>query len=235
MTDLNLGASAKLQMLGRAFVLQLASVLRTMRLHEPNNRALLVASENLKETINTLWAALEGSVQLQFVDGVVFLNNMRLRLEGGVSQQVVTLEEQFASRGMGGLAFSRPVDGQALKSFLQIVTDSGESEEDLEERTQDVGDRLSELEQEREVAASMLPDRALEVFNHSADLNDGETMAEVREVNRRHREYVCGECNVELPFNTVVLLTNNSEELVQCVGCQRIMYIAEELKTALSK
>ena len=81
----------------------------------------------------------------------------------------------------------------------------------------------------------MLPDRALEVFNHSADLNDGETMAEIREVNRRHREYVCGACNVELPFNTVVLLTNNSEELVQCVGCQRIMYIAEELKTALSK
>ena len=109
------------------------------------------------------------------------------------------------------------------------------AEEDLEERTQDVGDRLSELEQEREVAASMLPDRALEVFNHSADLNDGETMAEIREVNRRHREYVCGACNVELPFNTVVLLTNNSEELVQCVGCQRIMYIAEELKTALSK
>jgi len=109
------------------------------------------------------------------------------------------------------------------------------AEEDLEERTQDVGDRLSELEQEREVAAAMLPESALEVFNHSADLNDGETMAEVREVNRRHREYVCGECNVELPFNTVVLLTNNSEQLVQCVGCQRIMYIAEELKTALSK
>lgn len=109
------------------------------------------------------------------------------------------------------------------------------AEEDLEERTQDVGDRLSELEQEREVAAAMLPERALEVFNHSADLNDGETMAEVREVNRRHREYVCGACNVELPFNTVVLLTNNSEQLVQCVGCQRIMYIAEELKTALSK
>ena len=109
------------------------------------------------------------------------------------------------------------------------------AEEDLEERTQDVGDRLSELEQEREVAAAMLPERALEVFNHSADLNDGETMAEVREVNRRHREYVCGACNVELPFNTVVLLTNNSEQLVQCVGCQRIMYIAEELKTALAK
>ena len=109
------------------------------------------------------------------------------------------------------------------------------AESDLEQRTQDVGDRLSELEQEREVAASMLPDRALETFNHSADMNDGETMSEVREVNRRHREYVCGECNMELPFNTVVLLTNNSEEVVQCVGCQRIMYIAEELKTALAK
>ena len=109
------------------------------------------------------------------------------------------------------------------------------AEEDLKQRTEDVSERLGELEQEREVAAAVLPERTLEVFNHTADLNDGETMAEVREVNRRHREYVCGECNMELPFNTVVLLTNNTDHLVQCVGCQRILFIAEELKGELSK
>ncbi|MEC8818227.1 MAG: C4-type zinc ribbon domain-containing protein, partial [Planctomycetota bacterium] len=75
----------------------------------------------------------------------------------------------------------------------------------------------------------------LEVFNHAANLHDGETMAEVLEVNRKHREYVCAACNVELPFNTLVVLTNSGDELVQCVGCQRIMYIAEDLKAALSK
>ena len=107
--------------------------------------------------------------------------------------------------------------------------------DDLEERTRDVGERLSELERERDVAAAILPDRVLEVFNHAANLNDGETMAEVLEVNRRHREYVCAACNVELPFNTLVVLTNSGDELVQCVGCQRIMYIAEDLKAALSK
>ena len=107
--------------------------------------------------------------------------------------------------------------------------------EDLEQRTRDVGDRLAELEGERDVAAAILPERILELFNHTADMNDGETMSEVREVNRKHREYVCATCNVELPFNTVVLLTNNAEEVVQCVGCQRIMHIAEDLKEALSK
>jgi HD-GYP domain-containing protein (c-di-GMP phosphodiesterase class II) len=129
----DLGVTAKLQLMGRSLVLQLHMVLRTMRLHDPNNRALLIASENLKDTINTLWAALDGSVSLQFVEGMVYLNDMRLRLDGAVTEQVRTLQEEFQERGLGGLAFSRPVDGAALKAFLHAFAQPVESEQDLDE------------------------------------------------------------------------------------------------------
>ena len=109
------------------------------------------------------------------------------------------------------------------------------AETDLKERTEDVSDRLAELEKEREIAAAVLPEQALQTFDRVADINEGETLAEIREVNRRHREYVCGACNMELPFNAVVLLTNNAEKIVQCVGCERILYIEEALKSELAK
>ncbi|MEO1337596.1 MAG: hypothetical protein AAFV29_18275, partial [Myxococcota bacterium] len=55
--------STKVQLLGRTLVLQLHMVIRTLRIHDPTNRALLIATENLKDTINTLWAALDKTVR----------------------------------------------------------------------------------------------------------------------------------------------------------------------------
>lgn len=151
----DLGVTAKLQVLGRSLVLQLSTVLRTMRLHETNNRALLVATENLKDTINTLWAALDGSVRLQFVEGIVYLNDMRLRLDGGVAEQVNNLEQAFQERGLGGLAFSRPVDGAALKGFLHAFSEPVETEQDLDQLRR-------KLEEFHELALELLDPK---VFN----------------------------------------------------------------------
>lgn len=115
------------------------------------------------------------------------------------------------------------------------VTLRSKAEKDLNQRTEDVAERLTELEQERAVAAAVLPEKALQTFDRVADMNDGETLTEIREVNRKHREYVCGACNMELPFNAVVLLTNNTEKIVQCVGCERILFIEDALKSELAK
>ena len=115
------------------------------------------------------------------------------------------------------------------------VTLRSQAEKDLKQRTEDVSVRLNELEKEREGAAAVLPEKALQTFDRVADMNEGETVTEIREVNRRHREYVCGACNMELPFNAVVLLTNNSEEIVQCVGCERILFMEDALKSELAK
>ncbi|MEL7372564.1 MAG: HD domain-containing phosphohydrolase, partial [Myxococcota bacterium] len=110
--------STKVQLLGRTLVLQLHMVIRTLRIHDPTNRALLIATENLKDTINTLWAALDKTVRVQFVEGVVYLNDVRIRMDLSTQGQVQTLQDEFVQRGLGGLAFARPVDSAALKDFL---------------------------------------------------------------------------------------------------------------------
>ncbi len=122
----------KRQLLGRRLVLQLHMVLRTMRIHDPTNKALLIATENLRDTINTLWASLDGVVQIQFVEGVVYLNDMRLRLEFTIRDQVLFLQREFEVREMGGLAFSRPVDSVTLRNFILAFVRPIESQKDVE-------------------------------------------------------------------------------------------------------
>jgi len=125
----NKGLTPKLQTLAKRMVLQLHMVLKTVRIHDPNNNALLVTTENLKDTINTLWAAL-GGIKFQFVDDVAYLNDVRVRLDSSASEQVEWLRGEFTQRGLGGLAFSRPVDTLALREFLIVLARPVEGEED---------------------------------------------------------------------------------------------------------
>lgn len=142
----------KLQQLGKRMVLQLHMVLRTIRVHEPTNNALLVATENLKDTINTLWAAL-GGIRLQFVEDVVYLNDVRLRVDPGTVEQIAWLRQEFGTRGLGGLAFARPVDGAALKDFLVILARPVENEEDASK----LRDSLNQM---KDLALEMLGPRS---------------------------------------------------------------------------
>lgn len=103
-----------------------------------------------------------------------------------------------------------------------------------DERLSEVGDRLNELEQERSTAAADVPGDALRVFETVADMNDGEAMAPVEEISRRHREYACGACNIHLPFETIATLMGNVSSVVQCTSCHRILYMQDEMKGALA-
>ena len=70
---------------------------------------------------------------------------------------------------------------------------------DLEQRHADVGERLGQLEEEREQAARAIPPDVRKVFERVASETEGEAMAPVIEISRRHREYACGACNLEIP------------------------------------
>lgn len=105
----------------------------------------------------------------------------------------------------------------------------------LAERQDEVGDRLTELETERDEAASAVPEKALSIFEELADIYEGESVGEVLEINRRHREYVCSICNIQLPFELVSLLMSGQDTLVRCSSCTRILFLQEDLKGELSK
>lgn len=143
--------SPKVQALGRQLVTQLTMVLRTSRIHDPTNNALLIATENLKDTINTLWAALNG-IRLQFVEDMVYLNDARLRVDQGLLTHLEHLKKDFAARGLGGLAFQRPVDTATLRDFLVLLAKPPQGENDFDELKRS----LSEM---KELALELLEQR----------------------------------------------------------------------------
>lgn len=109
------------------------------------------------------------------------------------------------------------------------------AEAKLQERQGEIGQRLTELEVEHDAAAAGIPGNDLSAFNHLADTYDGEAMAPIEEVDRRHREYACGACNMHMPFEAVSLLLGATESLVTCSACGRILYLQDEIRGAFAK
>jgi len=109
------------------------------------------------------------------------------------------------------------------------------AEEQLRERHDEVGERLAELEAEREVAAAAVPQHALRIFDELAEAYDGEPMSPIEEIDRRHREYACGTCRIHIPFQTVSALLSSGDNIVRCTACDRIMYLQEDTRGALTK
>jgi len=104
----------------------------------------------------------------------------------------------------------------------------------LDECLKDVGDRLGELEQERRRAADLIPDRERKVFDRVAEETEGEAMADITIVSLRHREFACGSCNIEVPFETYAKLSSTSDALIQCKACTRILYLSDESRSSAS-
>lgn len=105
------------------------------------------------------------------------------------------------------------------------LRDSAKGE--LDQRLSDVSERLAELERERARAASAIPAADLVVFDRVAALHDGEAMASVETISARHREYACGACNCEIPFESYSRLRGHPNSIVQCMNCQRILHLEQ--------
>jgi len=135
-------------------------------------------------------------------------------------EQIEQIEQQFA-------------EVESQRGNRATVCDAARQE--LEQREAEVGDRLTELGVERDAAAAEVPGAELVVFNEMADCYDGEAMAPIQEIDRRHREYACGACNMHIPFEQVVLLLGGRDTLVRCTACNRILYLQEEIRGALVK
>lgn len=128
------------------------------------------------------------------------------------------------------------------RQLEKIAADTAEREKvrkvaaaQLAERHDEVGQRLKELEADREVAARSIPATELKIFNELADAYDGESLGRIDEIDRRHREYACGACHMHLPFETVAALLGGGDTMCRCTACGRILYLADETRGALAK
>lgn len=112
------------------------------------------------------------------------------------------------------------------------LVDNAEAEVDA--ARSEVGDRLDDVQKQRDEAAGQLPDDVLRDFERLADAYEGEAVVEIEEQDRRRNEYTCGGCFMSLPFETVNKLIAKTEEVVHCTNCNRILFAPSELKEALA-
>jgi len=130
---------------------------------------------------------------------------------------------------------------EKLASEIVTATTAGEERErmrdnaaaELAERKTDVAERVEELQRQRDIAAAALPAQTLSLFDRVADLYEGEALAPVEELSRKHREYACSACNVQLPFESIAQLTGSVNAVVQCRSCERILFLHEETRGSL--
>ncbi|MBN2361650.1 MAG: hypothetical protein JXR83_19510 [Deltaproteobacteria bacterium] len=133
-------ARAHVQALGKNLVSQLFMVLRTVRLHDKRNKSVLVATEHLKDTLNTIIGAV-GEVRLEFVEDQVYLSDQRIRVEYTGQENVKELASEFNRRGLGGFTFKRSVTTPSLTELLVAFNDAA----DQADSAKFMRDRLADL------------------------------------------------------------------------------------------
>ena len=105
---------------------------------------------------------------------------------------------------------------------------------EVDEAQSEVGDKLKELEVERDEAGAPLSDDIRKTFDRLSHTYDGEAMAEISEQDRRRMEYTCGGCYTLLPVESVNALITKPDQLTTCGTCNRILYVSKELRESLA-
>lgn len=190
--------------------------------------ALEVEAKGMEERIERLRKEmLTVTVQKQYAALVAEVNTLKTK-RGEIDEKAIAELERVETLGAEITRL-----GEAI---TERETLRGIAQQELGERESEIAERLAELQRERDQAAASIPEKVLTLFNAMANRYEGEAMAQVEELDRRSRDYSCGACNIQLPFESVARLTSaSSEVVVQCGACQRILYLHEETRGALAK
>lgn len=134
-----------------------------------------------------------------------------------------------------GKAEALEAESQGLGEKVEAQTKLVEgATKDVTEAEQEVGGQLDELEKQRDEAGEPLSDNIRKSFDRLSHTYDGEAMAEISEQDRRRMEYTCGGCYTLLPVESVNALITKPDQLTTCGTCNRILYVASELRESLA-
>jgi hypothetical protein len=114
---------------GEQVVRLLTGLLRLMRTHAPDNHAFDNPTRDLAAVLVKLIDLL-GPLHLVCVEGQVYLNDIRIRMEeriGGAAD----LSEELRRHGSGGLSLGAPLDEQAIRRLVHTISAKAPSERPL--------------------------------------------------------------------------------------------------------
>jgi hypothetical protein len=146
----------------------------------------------------------------------------RTKLDDAILAEMASMEE----------VETRIVEATARRADRAKLADHAAAQ--YREREVEVQAQLDQLQAERDAAASEVAPADLALFDSIADDYDGEAMAPVEEIDRRHREFACGACNIQIPFDHVATLMSPTGTIIRCVACHRILYLEETVRGALA-
>lgn len=138
------------------------------------------------------------------------------------------LSEMTAMEELEAVAAEIKQRTEEREKVLQVAS------KELKTRESEIAEQLAELEKERDTAAAVIPEETLSDFDEIADDYEGESMAAIEIIDKKRREYSCTSCSLHLPLETITILMGNKETIVKCGQCDRILYLEEAAREALT-
>jgi hypothetical protein len=114
---------AEIQSRGRNLVSRLAMLFKTVRLHSAQNEALRYSVKILVEASNALYTRL-GDYTLRGDVNSVFINDIRIRPDPLLWDNIGHLLDDLASRGVGGISFAGPLSPLDVRLLLQTLQEN---------------------------------------------------------------------------------------------------------------
>ena len=123
-------ADRETQQFARGLLVSLAMLVRTARLHRPDNAIFDLPVRKFCAGLNH---ALEhfGRVELLIVNRVAYLNDVEVRTDLSSLAQLERLNEEMAEVDVGGLDVCRRVEADDLRSYLGVFWDPGSEDAEV--------------------------------------------------------------------------------------------------------
>jgi len=114
------GELGQLRVHGRDLVNYFFMSLRTLSIHQPENQAVQQPLSRLRDVLVEL-SALVNVIHFIAVEGQVYLNDLRIRMEAAAYDNVRYLVGIMERHGIGGISFERPLAADDLRDLVLLL------------------------------------------------------------------------------------------------------------------
>ncbi|MCX7957734.1 MAG: hypothetical protein N3B13_01655, partial [Deltaproteobacteria bacterium] len=152
-------ADAKVQQYGKQLLTLLYMLIRTVKIHDPENAIFEKPLAQMRDIINFIINK-DGALNLILSENVVYLNNGFIKLDISTIENLKYISEEMKSRELGGFVVEKPVTVEELKNFLFIFSKNLKEEisESGSESRKLVSIKMSKYKKIKELLAGMEPE-----------------------------------------------------------------------------